>query len=71
MNTLTKQTRKQPFSHHKIMETLRHQMTRRELDSLYCKLCDFLADCTKEEVEEYRDSIVKIKTLIHYRMQGV
>lgn len=47
----------------------RHQMTRNELDKLYCLLCDFLADCTKEEVAEYRDSIVSIKTLIHYRMQ--
>lgn len=48
----------------------RHQMTRQELDKLYCLLCDFLADCTSEEVAEYRDSIVSIKTLIHYRMQN-
>lgn len=48
----------------------RHQMTRQELDKLYCLLCDFLADCTKDEVEEYRDHIVAIKTLIHYRTQN-
>lgn len=48
----------------------RHQMTRQELDKLYCLLCDFLADCTRDEVEEYRDHIAAIKTLIHYRTQN-
>lgn len=40
------------------------------MHKLYCMLCDFLADCTREECAEYRDSIVEIKTLIHYRMNN-
>lgn len=50
---------------------LRHTMTRAELHKLYCLLCDFLEDCTKDECERYRDAIVEIKTLIHYRMNNL
>lgn len=46
---------------------LRHRMTRSELDKLYCMLCDLLEDSTREEADRYRDSIAKIKELIHYR----
>ncbi len=46
----------------------RHQMTREELDDLYCMLCNFIADCTSEEVKQVREHVVGIKTLIHQRM---
>ena len=47
---------------------LRHTMTRAELHRLYCMLCDFMEDCTGDEREEYRDTIVNLKTFIQYRM---
>lgn len=44
-------------------------MERKELDNLYRRLLDFIADCSREEVEEYKDAIIGIKTLIHKHMQ--
>ena len=49
---------------------VRHQMTAKEIDNLYVALSDFLADCTCEEVDDYRDAIVQVKTLLHKRMQN-
>lgn len=48
----------------------RHRMTWHQLSDLYDLLCVFLADCTREEVQECRDHIVGIKTLIHQRMNS-
>lgn len=47
---------------------MRHQMTRFELVDLYYRLCEFIEDCTREEVDKYRDHIVAIKELVSYRI---
>lgn len=47
----------------------RHAMSKVELNELYRKLENFIADCTIEEVKENRDAFVKIQTLIHQRMR--
>lgn len=47
----------------------RHNLSRNELDELYKKLDNFIADCTEQEAERERDAFVRIKTLIHQRMR--
>ena len=47
----------------------RHAMSKVELNELYRKLENFIADCTIEEVKENRDAFVKVQTLIHQRMR--
>lgn len=47
----------------------RHAMTVNELNELYRRLDDFLADCTVDEAEENKDAFIKIKTLLHKRMR--
>lgn len=47
----------------------RHAMSVEELDELYRKFDNFVADCTPEEVQENKDAIIKIKTMIHQRMR--
>lgn len=47
----------------------RHAMSKVELNELYRKLENFIADCTIEEAKENRDAFVKIQTLIHQRMR--
>lgn len=47
----------------------RHAMSKEELDELYKRLNNFIADCTIEEAKENRDAIVKVQTLIHQRMR--
>lgn len=39
-------------------------MTYKQLDSLYCGLCDLLESCTPQEMEEYRNDILSVKQLI-------
>lgn len=50
-------------------DAFRHMMMRSELNKLYCDLCDFHADLTREEADECRDAINEIKSVIHKRMQ--
>lgn len=47
----------------------RHQMSYDELNELYKRLDNFIADCTFEEAKENRDAFVKVKTMIHQRMR--
>lgn len=48
---------------------VRHAMTAKELDDLYKRLENFIADCTFEEAKENRDAFVKVKTMIHQIMK--
>lgn len=48
---------------------VRHAMTAKELDDLYKRLENFIADCTRSEVDANRDAFVKVKTMIHQRMR--
>lgn len=64
---------KETFVHSCIVDkdgAARHQMTWRQIDKLYGDLCEFLADCTRDEIARYRDSIAEVKTLLHKRMQS-
>lgn len=47
---------------------VRHAMTPKELDDLYKRLENFIADCTRSEVEANRDAINGVLTLVHKRM---
>lgn len=47
----------------------RHAMSDKELNGLYKRLENFIADCTIEEAKENRDAFVKVQTLIHQRMR--
>lgn len=47
----------------------RHAMSYDELNELYKRLDNFIADCTFEEAKENRDAFVKVKTMIHQRMR--
>lgn len=47
----------------------RHAMSKVELNELYRKLENIIADCMIEEVKENRDAFVKVQTLIHQRMR--
>lgn len=43
-------------------------MSDKELNELYKRLENFIADCTIEEAKENRDAFVKVETLIHQRI---
>lgn len=47
---------------------VRHAMTEKELDDLYKSLENFIADCTRSEVDANRDAINGVLTLVHKRM---
>lgn len=47
---------------------VRHAMTVKELDDLYNSLENFIADCTRSEVDANRDAINGVLTLVHKRM---
>lgn len=47
----------------------RHAMIDKELNELYKRLENFIADCTIEEAKENRGAFVKVETLIHQRMR--
>lgn len=51
------------------MGAKRHAMSYKDLDDLYKRLDNFIADCTVEEAKDNRDVFVKVKTLIHQRMR--
>ena len=48
---------------------VRHAMTAKELNELYKRLENFIADCTVEEAKESRDAFVKVQTMIYQRMR--
>lgn len=48
---------------------LRHSMSRDDLDDLYRRLDNFIADLTCEEAEQNRDAFNAVKAIIHQRMQ--
>lgn len=48
---------------------VRHAMTAKELDDLYKRLENFIADCTRLEVDANRDALNKVQTMIHQRMR--
>lgn len=48
---------------------VRHAMTAKELDDLYRRLENFIAYCTRLEVETNRDALNKVQTMIHQRMR--
>lgn len=41
----------------------------KELNELYKRLENFIADCTVEEAKESRDAFVKVQTMIYQRMR--
>lgn len=47
---------------------VRHAMTAKELDDLYKRLGNFIADCTRSEVDANRDALNKVQSMIHQRM---
>lgn len=47
----------------------RHAMSDKELNELYKRLENFIADCTIEEAKENRDAFVKVQTMIYQRMR--
>lgn len=47
----------------------RHAMSDKELNELYKRLENFIADCTVEEAKESRDAFVKVQTMIYQRMR--
>lgn len=51
------------------MGATRHALSAKELDELYKRLDDFIADCTYEEATENREEFIRVKTLIHQRMR--
>lgn len=47
---------------------VRHAMTAKELNDLYKRLENFIADCTWSEVDANRDALNKVQSMIHQRM---
>ena len=47
----------------------RHAMNRKEIESLYKQLDNFIGDCTVEEFRANEQAFTAIKTLLHQRMQ--
>ena len=47
---------------------VRHAMTAKELDDLYKRLENFIADCTRSEGDANRDALNKVQSMIHQRM---
>lgn len=47
---------------------VRHAMTAKELNDLYKRLKNFIADCTRSEVDANRDALNKVQSMIHQRM---
>lgn len=47
---------------------VRHAMTAKELNDLYKRLENFIADCTRSEVDANRDALNKVQSMIHQRM---
>ena len=47
----------------------RHAISDKELNELYKRLENIIADCTVEEAKESRDAFVKVQTMIYQRMR--
>ena len=50
--------------------TLRYNMTVEELQCLYKRLEDFVADCTRDEYNENKDAINSVYALLHKHMKN-
>lgn len=48
---------------------VRHTMTAKDLNDLYKSLENFIADCTRAEVDANRDALNKVQTMIHQRIR--
>lgn len=48
---------------------IRHAMSDKELNELYKRLENLIADCTVEEAKESRDAFVKVQTMIYQRIR--
>lgn len=46
---------------------IRHTMTASDIRELYVQFCNFLADCTTKEYEQWKEEIIGVKTLLHKR----
>lgn len=46
----------------------RHAISDKELNELYKRLENFIADCTRSEVDANRDALNKVQSMIHQRM---
>lgn len=44
------------------------KITAKELNDLYKRLENFIADCTRSEVDANRDALNKVQSMIHQRM---
>ncbi len=51
-----------------MMGATRHALTSDDLQDLYVKLENFIADCTTEEYLEYKPAFTQVKTFIHQQM---
>lgn len=51
------------------MGVTRHAMARQQVENLYKRLDDFIADCTFDEYKAHEQAFTAIKTLLHQRMQ--
>ncbi len=47
----------------------KHQMSMRRIDEIYYDLIDFFSDCTRDELEGYRDAIAGVKALMQQRIR--
>ena len=47
----------------------RHAMSDKELNELYKRLENFIANCTFEEAKENRYAFVKVQTMIYQKMR--
>lgn len=56
-------------AHNNEVGATRHAISDKELNELYKRLENFIADCTVEEAKENRDAFVKVQTLIHQRIR--
>lgn len=60
------------YGHYKVTYTspvTGKSWTAKELDDLYKRLENFIADCTRSEVDANRDALKKVQSMIHQRMR--
>lgn len=48
----------------------RYTMTAKELSKLYVDIEDFIADCTRDEVDKNRDAINAILMMVHQHINS-
>ena len=47
----------------------RHTLPVASLEALYRDIDNFIADCTRDEVEAHTEAFIEVKSLIHKRIQ--